>query len=131
MPETHQAWLEGMLLDSQLDELSVFWVKSFYGDDNMLPWPMDSVEMLFAAVQSLSDCLAAHALNAMGKTPRDVGYSNWMGDGPLAGWESLPLGYFSIRRGADSLLVTDSVFALSSFPRLVSRKWRTGVPNVS
>ena len=96
MPETHQEWLEGMLLDSQLDELSVFRVKSFYGDDNTLPWPRDAVEMLLAAVQNLSDRLAAHALNAMGKTPRDVGYSNWMGNGPLAGWESLPLGYFSL-----------------------------------
>ena len=79
--------------DSQLDELSVFRVKSFYGDDNTLPWPRDSAEMLLAAVQSLSGRLAAHALNAMGKTPRDVGCSNWMGDGPLAGWESLPLDY--------------------------------------
>ena len=50
MPETHQEWLEGMSLDSQLDELSVFRVKFFYGDDNTLPWLRDSAEMLLAAV---------------------------------------------------------------------------------
>ncbi len=104
-----------MLLDSQLDELSVFWVKSFYGDDNTLPWPRDSAEMLLAAVQSLSIRLAAHALNAMGKTPCDVGYSNWMGDGSLAGWESLPLDYLSPPEVAERERTAEAVTAMRLF----------------
>lgn len=54
-------------------QLSMRRVKSFHGDDNTLPRPRDSAEMLFAAVQNLSGRLAAHALNAMGKTRNQLG----------------------------------------------------------
>ena len=56
-----------------MDGLSVCRVKSFHGDDNTLPRPRDSTEMLLAAVQSLSGRLAAHALNSMGKTRNQSG----------------------------------------------------------
>ncbi len=71
--------------------------------------------MLLVAVQSLSGCLAAHALNAMGKTPRDVGYSNWLGDGPLAGWGSLPLDYFSPPTVAERERTAEAVAAMRLF----------------
>ncbi|MCY4522794.1 MAG: hypothetical protein OXC13_18720 [Caldilineaceae bacterium] len=71
--------------------------------------------MLLGAVQSLSGRLAAHALNAMGKTPRDVGHSNWLGDGPLAGWGSLPLDYFSPPTVAERERTAEAVAAIRLF----------------
>ena len=51
----------------------------------------------------------------MGKTPRDVGYSNWMEDGPLAGWASLPLDYFSPPAVTEQERTAESVAAMRLF----------------
>ncbi len=46
-------------------------------------------------MQKTSGRLAAETLLVMGKTARDVGYTEWLSDGPLAGWESISLDYYS------------------------------------
>lgn len=94
MPDTHHPWLEGMMSDVQLAELSSYREQVQYSGED-IPWPTYSAEAILRNVQQVCGNLASHVLSEMGKSPRDVGYAKWMGDGSLAGWESLPLDYFS------------------------------------
>ena len=94
MPDTHRPWLEGMMSDVQLAELSSYREQVQYSGED-IPWPTYSAEAILRNVQQVCGNLAGHVLSEMGKSPRDVGYAKWMGDGPLAGWELLPLDYFS------------------------------------
>ncbi len=93
-PEAYRDWLDGMLSKEQMEELTTFRVKSAYSGED-IPWPTDSAEYLVDAVQDQCGRLAGLILDFLGKTPHEVGYVEWVGEGPLAGWESVALDYFS------------------------------------
>lgn len=58
-----------------------------------------------------------HVTARVGKTPRDVGYFNWMGKkDPLAGWKSLPLDYFSSPAVVEQERTAEAVTAMQLFP---------------
>ena len=93
-PATLLASMEGFPSAAQLNEWTKFRLQVPYSGETV-PWPADSAEEIVGTVQRLSGILAGHALESLGKSPHDVGYAEWLGNGPLAGWESLPLDYFS------------------------------------
>ncbi len=93
-PDAPRGWLDGMLTPRQLNELTTFRVVGDYSGER-IPWPEDSAEHLVAAAQEQCGRLAGLILDFLAKTPQEVGYAEWAGDGSLAGWESVPLDYFS------------------------------------
>lgn len=95
VPDSREEWLEGLFTDSQLKELTDFRPLAVYGGSDV-DLPSMAAEEIVGKVQYLSGRLAGRALDALRKTPRDVGHAKeeWLGDGPMAGWESVPLDYF-------------------------------------
>lgn len=107
LPDRQADWFLELLPANCLRELSAFRNASDYEwDPGRRPWPSTEVGSLLAAVQQACGRFAAEALDAVGKTPCDVGYEpcdkahpgEWDANGPLGGWESLPLDYFADAR---------------------------------
>lgn len=95
VPDSREEWLEGLFTDSQLQELTDFPPLAVYGGSDV-DLPAMAAEEIVGKVQYLGGRLAGRALDALRKTPRDVGYAGeeWLDNSPLAGWESVPLDYF-------------------------------------
>ena len=107
LPSAQAARVHDLLPPARLRELTAFRLASEYEwDPGRRPWPAIDVGELLAAVQQTCGWLAAEALAFTGKSPRDAGYKpcdkthpdRWDADGPLGGWESLPLDYFAEAR---------------------------------
>ncbi len=95
LPATQAAMVTELLPPGLLGQLTKFRHNSSYEGDLTIPWPSVEPQTVVALVQEASGRLAGWILDTMGKTPRQVGYAEWLSDGPLAGWESLPLDYYS------------------------------------
>ena len=93
MPAEYQSWLTGLPEIHIQEELTQFRLLADYSGD-MLPWPSVPVARIVADAQYVCGNLAGILLARLGKTTSDVGYANRLGDGPLGGWESVPLDYF-------------------------------------
>ena len=98
LPAPQAAMVTALLPPGLLGQLTRFRQTASYEGDPTIPWPSVEPRTVVALVQEASGRLAGWILDTLGRTPRQVGYAEWLSDGPLAGWESLPLDYYAYAR---------------------------------
>lgn len=86
---------------SHLRQLDAYYQTSRYSQDSQVEWPALPTETLIAAVQGACLAMVDHALAATGKTPREVGYSEYVGDDALGGFGTLPLVHYARHKLSD------------------------------
>lgn len=86
---------------SHLRQLDAYCQTSRYSQDSQVEWPTLPTETLVAAAQGACLAMADHALAATGKTPREVGYSEYVGDDALGGFGTLPLAHYARHKLSD------------------------------
>ena len=86
---------------SHLRQLDAYYQTSRYSQDSQVEWPTLPTETLVAAAQGACLAMADHALAATGKTPREVGYSEYVGDDALGGFGTLPLAHYARHKLSD------------------------------
>ena len=93
MPGTHRDWLQDLPASSLHKQLTTFRLVGDY-TGVVEDWNEAAAAGVVEGVQIGCGRLADILLTQLGRTPGDVGYSDWLGDGPLAGWEAALLDYF-------------------------------------
>lgn len=100
-----RAELHENLLDAapaaHLRQLDAYYRTSSYSQDSQVAWPTLSMETLVAAAQGACLAMAGHALALTGRTPREVGYREYVGDDALGGFGTLPLDHYARHRLSD------------------------------
>ncbi|MCY4521941.1 MAG: nucleotidyltransferase domain-containing protein [Caldilineaceae bacterium] len=76
-------------------QLDAYQHTSRYSQDSQVRWPTLPIETLVASAQKACLVMADYTLGMMGKTPREVGYSEHVGDDALGGFGTLPLDHYA------------------------------------
>lgn len=92
-----QHWLKDKFPPDRLRTLTLVRERAMYMGVAPPAWQSlaPQVDDVVVDVQAACRRLAGQALRLMDNTPRDIGYAaaDWITDGPLAGWGSLPLNH--------------------------------------
>ena len=101
LPAEPRARLFAAAPPPHLRQLDTYHRTSRYGRDTQVEWPAIPTETLLASARQACLAMADHALAATGKTPREIGYGEHVGDDALGGFGSLPLDHYARRKLSD------------------------------
>ena len=101
LPAEPRARLFAAAPPPHLRQLDTYYRTSRYGRDAQVEWPAIPTETLLASARQACLAMADHALAATGKTPREVGYGEHVGNDALGGFGSLPLDHYARRKLSD------------------------------
>ena len=86
---------------SHLWQLDDYYRTSRYSQDSQIEWPVLSTATLIGSVRQGCLGMANYALALTGKTSREIGYREYLGDDALGGLGSVPLDYYAHRKLSD------------------------------
>ena len=86
---------------SHLRQLDAYYKTARYSQDSQVEWPVLPTATLIGSARQGCLGMADYALALTGKTSREIGYGEYLGDDALGGLGTVPLGYYAHRKLSD------------------------------